>query len=120
MIKVSSRGDIYALHISGNIDHSEMVDVRNTISNLIREGHSKVIVSMEEVERVNYLSIGVLVERLRRLRNCGGDLKLVGMSGYLRTFFAGVGAEKIFDSFDSMEEALKSFSSPGTGERQFH
>ncbi len=120
MIRVSSSGDVYALHISGNIDHSEMVNVRNAISDLIKEGHSKVIVSMEEVRRVNYLSIGVLVERLRRLRNCGGDLKLVGMNGYLRAFFAGVGAEKIFDSFDSMEEALKSFSSPAAKERQLH
>lgn len=110
MIRVSSSGDIFTLHLRGDVDHMEMVDIRNSISDLISEGHAKLIVSMKEVDHINYLSIGVLVERLKRLRSFGGDLKLVGMSRYIKNILASVGAEEFFDCFDSMDEAMTSFS----------
>ena len=110
MLRVNSLGDVYTLHVTGEIDHAEMVEIRNAIADLIREGHANVVLSLREVRHVNYLSIGVLVERLKRLRICGGDLKLVGASGYLRNIFTTVGAWEFFDAFDSVEEALSSFS----------
>lgn len=110
MIRVSSSGDIFTLHLRGDVDHVEMVDIRNSISDLIGEGHAKLIVSMKEVEHINYLSIGVLVERLKRLRSFGGDLKLVGMSVYLKNILTSVGADEFFDCFDSEEDAMTSFS----------
>ena len=110
MIRVSNSGDIFTLHLKGDVDHVEMVDIRNNISDLISEGHANLIVSMKEVEHINYLSIGVLVERLKRLRSFGGDLKLVGMSAYLKDILTSVGAEEFFDCFDSEAEAITSFS----------
>lgn len=110
MIKVSNLDDVFALYVSGDIDHLEMVNIRNTIADLIKDGHLNVIVSMNEVEHINYLSIGVLVERLKRLRICGGDLKLVGMSRYIKNIFTIVGADEFFESFESMEDALSSFA----------
>ena len=110
MIRVSNSGDIFTLHLKGDVDHMEMVDIRNNISDLISEGHANLIVSMKEVEHINYLSIGVLVERLKRLRSFGGDLKLVGMSVYLKNILTSVGAEEFFDCFDSEAEAITSFS----------
>ncbi len=110
MIRVSNSGDVFTLHIRGDVDHMEMVDIRNSISDLIGEGHAKLIVSMKEVKHINYLSIGVLVERLKRLRSFGGDLKLVGMSSYLKNILTSVGAEEFFDCFDSEAEAITSFS----------
>jgi hypothetical protein len=83
MIRVSSSGDIFTLPLRGDVDHMEMVDIRNSISDLIGEGHAKLIVSMKEVEHINYLSIGVLTS---------------------------VGAEEFFECFDSEEEAVTSFS----------
>jgi len=110
MIKVGNENDVFTLHITGDIDHLEMVNIRNTIADLIKDGHLNVIVSMNEVEHINYLSIGVLVERLKRLRSCGGDLKLVGMSRYIRNIFTVVGADEFFENFDSMDDALLSFT----------
>ena len=109
MIKVSNFDNIFTLHMTGDINHVEMVHIHNTISELIRDGHLNVIVSMDDVEHINYLSIGVLVERLKRLRNYGGDLKIVGMSHYIRNIFTVVGADEFFESFDCQEEALSSF-----------
>lgn len=111
MIEVARDDDVCTLRVKGDINHMEMVNIRNEISELIKEGSSKVILSMEDVKHINYLSIGVLVERMKRLRNCGGDLKLVGMDSYLKNIFKVVGVEDIFEIFDSIEDALKSYIS---------
>ena len=111
MINVNSHGEIFEVNVKGDIDHCEMVELRNAISEIIMEGNSKIVLTIKEVSHINYLSIGVLVERLKRIRNCGGDMKIVGMSCYLRNIFAVVGAEDFFDNYDTVEEAMSSFSS---------
>jgi len=49
------------------------------------------------VDHINYLSIGVLLERLKLLRNLNGDLKLAGMSPFLRDIFKVVGMDRFFE-----------------------
>ena len=119
MINVNSHGDIFEVNVKGDIDHCEMVALRNAISDIIKEGNSKIVLTIKDVRHINYLSIGVLVERLKRIRNCGGDMKLVGMSQYLRNIFTVVGAEEFFDSYETVEDAMSSFSTwqdPGADE----
>lgn len=112
MIEKKDMDDVCFLNVSGSIDHMEMVDLRNVISEIINEGHSKVILNLKDVKNINYMGIGVLIERLKKIRSCGGDIKLVGMSSYVRNFFNQVGIADVFDSFESIEEARKSFFCP--------
>ena len=114
MIKINNHGDVLEVRVKGDIDHCEMVELRNVISGIIMEGHSKIVLSMKDVKHINYLSIGVLVERLRRVRSCGGDMKIAGMSSYIRNIFTVVGAEEFFDIYDTLEEVISS-SSPWEG-----
>ncbi len=110
MVEKSSLEDVLLLNVREGINHSEMVDIRNAISDQIREGHVNVIISLEDVESINYLSLGVLVERLMRLRSCGGDLKFVGMNNYLRNAFKLIGIEGAIENFGSIADAKRSFS----------
>ena len=110
MVEKSNFEGILLLSVREGIDHSEMVDIRNAISDLIREGRASVIISVKDVKYINYLSVAVLVERLTRLRGHGGDLKFVGMNDYLRKEFRLIGIAEAFENFESVDEAKKSFS----------
>ena len=110
MVEKSSLEDVLLLNVKEGINHSEMADIRNAISDQIREGHVKVIISLAEVESINYFSLGVLVERLTRLRSCGGDLKFVGMNNYLKNAFTLIGIAGAIENFESVGEAKMSFS----------
>jgi anti-sigma B factor antagonist len=76
--------DISVIDVAGDIDFREMIRIKDTIGSLIEKDRTKVVINLRSVDHINYLSIGVLLERLKLLRNLNGDLKLAGMSPFLR------------------------------------
>src|SRR5919109_5059797 len=79
--------DISVIDVAGDIDFREMIRIKDAIGSLIEKERTKVILNLRSVDHINYLSIGVLLERLKLLRNLNGDLKLAGMSPFLRDIF---------------------------------
>src|SRR4029079_13618713 len=67
--------DISVLDVTGDIDFREMIRIKEAIGSLIEKERTKVVLNLKSVDHINYLSIGVLLERLKLLRNLNGDLK---------------------------------------------
>ena len=86
--------DISVIDLAGDIDFREMIRIKNVIGGLIEKDQTKVVLNLKSVDHINYLSIGVLLERLKLLRNLNGDLKLSGMSPFLRDIFRVVGMDR--------------------------
>jgi len=61
--------DISVIDVTGDIDFREMIRIKNTIGSLIEKERIKVVINLKSVDHINYLSIGVLIERLKLLRN---------------------------------------------------
>lgn len=101
--------DISVIDVTGDIDFREMIRIKDVIGSLIEKERIKVILNLKAVDHINYLSIGLLVERLRLLRNLNGDLKLAGMSPYVRDIFKVVGMDQFFEEYVSLEDAIESF-----------
>lgn len=101
--------DISVIDVTGDIDFREMIRIKDVIGSLIDKERTKVILNLKAVDHINYLSIGLLVERLRLLRNLNGDLKLAGMSPYVRDIFKVVGMDQFFEEYTSLEDAIESF-----------
>ena len=112
--------DISVIDINGDIDFREMIRIKDVIGSLIEKDRTKVVLNLKAVDHINYLSIGVLVERLRILRNLNGDLKLAGMSPYLRDIFKVVGMDQFFEEYASLEDAIQSFDEDWEGDGTFH
>ena len=75
----------------------------------IEQGNSKVIVDLASVEYVDSSFLGALVAGLKRATMKNGDLKLVGLQPPVRAMFDLTRLYRIFDIFDSIDEAEKSF-----------
>ena len=103
---------IAIIKAKGDINVKEMVDIKNTISNLINEDCYNIILDLEETTHINYISLGILIERLNRLKLYDGNMKLVGLSSYLQNIFQTVGADELFDIFPDTDKAEKSFGYP--------
>ena len=112
--------DISVIDINGDIDFREMIRIKDVIGSLIAIDKTKVVLNLKAVDHINYLSIGVLLERMRILRSLNGDLKLAGMSPYLRTIFRVVGMDQFFEEYVSLEEAIESFSDDWEGSGTYH
>lgn len=112
--------DISVIDVAGDIDFREMIRIKETIGSLIEKDRTKVVLNLKAVDHINYLSIGVLLERLRMLRNMNGDLKLSGMSPYLRDIFKIVGMDQFFEEYRSLEDAIESFDEDWEGDGTYH
>ncbi|MBI2350112.1 MAG: STAS domain-containing protein [Deltaproteobacteria bacterium] len=112
--------DISVIDINGDIDFREMIRIKDVIGSLIEKERIKVVLNLKAVDHINYLSIGVLVERLRILRNLNGDLKLAGMNSYVRDIFRVVGLDQFFEEYTSLEDAIESFDEDWEGDGTYH
>ena len=112
--------DISVIDVTGDIDLREMIRIKFVIGSLIEKERTKVVLNLKAVDHINYLSIGVLVEQLRTLRNLNGDLKLAGMSSYLRNIFKVTGMDQFFEEYMSLEDAVQSFDEDWEGDGTFH
>jgi len=112
--------DISVIDVAGDIDLREMIRIKEVICSLIEKDRTKVILNLKAVDHINYLSIGVLLERLKILRNLNGDLKLAGMSPYLRDIFRVVGMDQYFEEYASLEDAVESFDDDWEGDGTYH
>ena len=112
--------DISVIDVNGDIDFREMLRIKNVICSLIEVDKTRVVLNLKAVDHINYLSIGVLLERMKILRSLNGDLKLAGMSPYLRTIFRVAGMDQFFEEYTSLEEAIESFDEDWEGSGTYH
>ena len=112
--------DISVLDVAGDIDFREMIRIKDMIGGLIEKDRTKVVLNLRAVDHINYLSIGVLVEQLRTLRNLNGDLKLAGINPYLRNIFRVVGMDQFLDDYPSLEDGVESFDSDWDWDGTYH
>jgi len=112
--------DIAVIDVAGDIDVREMVRIKGLIGSLIEKERLKVVLNLKSVDHINYLSIGVLLERLNVLRDLNGDLKLSGMNPYLQDIFKVVGMDGVFEYYKSLEDAIESFDEDWEGTATCH
>ena len=112
MLKIDSyeQSGCTVLRLDGDIDEDGMNVLRLSLMECIQSQHCNVVVNLESVKFVSYMGVGVLVERLRQLRACGGDLKLTGVNLYTERLFRMVGITNVFETFTTEAQALQAFA----------
>ena len=102
-------GNVTVLRLAGDLDEKGVDVLRSSLYECLTQAKFQVVVNMEEVGFVSCLGLGVLVERLRNLRNLGGDMKLVGVNVATQRMFRMVGISRLFDTFESETNAVSVF-----------
>jgi anti-sigma B factor antagonist len=101
--------NVTILQLAGeNLDASNAKDFKQDMLTQIN-GQSRVIFEMSNVQFVDSSGLGALLSILRHLNANGGDLKLAGMQKSVRALFELVRMHRIFDLYETREEALLAF-----------
>ncbi|GMU92280.1 MAG: hypothetical protein AMXMBFR4_13380 [Candidatus Hydrogenedentota bacterium] len=108
-IERKDMGTVSILRLAGDIDETGVDVLRTELYECIAEGRYRVILNLSGVRFISYMGVGVLVERLRKLRLQSGDLKLVGVNLYAQRLFRMVGVSSLFDTYESESQALGVF-----------
>jgi anti-anti-sigma factor len=100
---------VYQMNLEGEIDATKVAEINRVIGQLIKGEMFGLILNFESVEHINFTILPVLVEEKKRLQSFGGDIRLAGMSEYIKNIFRTTGVLEEFQVFDSPQQAAKSF-----------
>jgi anti-sigma B factor antagonist len=93
-----------------SLDASNAKDFKNEVSPFLAN-ESKVVFDMQHLGFVDSSGLGSILSCLRQLNASGGDLKLCGMTKPVRALFELVRMHRIFDIYDTREQAIAAFTS---------
>jgi anti-sigma B factor antagonist len=103
-------GDVMVAHFKGDhLDASTVEDFKAAAKPVIEKG-IKVVFDMGSLSFVDSSGIGAIISCLRNLNARGGDLKLCGLTKPVRSLFELVRMHKIFDIYETSNEAAASFA----------
>ena len=71
--------------------------------------NQKMLFDMSLLQFVDSAGLGVLLSHLRKLRAAGSELKLFGLTNQVRGLFELVRMHRIFDVYNTKEEAYSAF-----------
>jgi len=91
-----------------NLDASNVREFKEAIQALIH-GRTRVVLDMSGVKFVDSSGLGALISCLRLLNSQKGDFKLCSMSKTVRALFELMRMHRVFNIFDTREEAVRSF-----------
>ena len=101
--------DVIVVVLPGeSLDASNAKDFKRDIAPVL-EANAKVVFDMDQLRFVDSSGLGAILSCLRKLNAAGGDLKLCAMSKPVRTLFELVRMHRIFDIFNTREEAVHAF-----------
>lgn len=93
-----------------SLDAREAKDFKQLIIDLINlEGVSKVVLDLGSIQYIDSSGLGSLLSILKFLHVKGGELKLANLKKPVRTIFELVAMHKIFEIFNTAEEATNSY-----------
>lgn len=87
----------------------EAEQFKTTLIKDIENGKRKIVVDLTDCEFIDSTFLGALVISLKKVTALGGDIKLVGFQPDVRSMFELTRMYRVFESFESPEEAVSSF-----------
>lgn len=110
-VKKEIRDDIAILVLSGSLlGGPETADkFQGEIEQFITNGIKKVIIDLDEVNRMNSTGLGILMRGYMSMKNSEGDIKLVALNESLKGILIMTQLNKIFETYQSLEDAINDF-----------
>ena len=104
-------GVITVLTISGRITLGEAShELRTRLKDLLTQGKTRVVLDLGEVGYIDSAGLGTLVAGYTSARNGGADMKLANLTKKLKDQMHITKLVTVFDVYDSVEDAVKSFA----------
>jgi anti-anti-sigma factor len=94
----------------GEISLAVARQLETLLSEYMKAGLVQVVLNLENVNHISQDAIPLLARRAGLLRECGGDLKLAGLSPYLQKLWDLAGHARHFQFCVSEEEAGRKFA----------
>jgi anti-sigma B factor antagonist len=101
--------EIQIIAPQGRLDAAGARPLEAELKQRIAAGTPRLIVDFEHTRYVGSNCLRVLLAALKLAQKRGGTLKLCGLAARLKEIFAMAGFDRVFEIFETREQAEKSF-----------
>jgi anti-sigma B factor antagonist len=108
-VTLPSGEEAKSVFLTGSIDASTNQLFETELANLLSSGTNKILLVLTNIKYINSTGLGTIVKCVDNFREHDGDIKLVGVPTKVIALFEMLGLLALFDTFDSIEEAVASF-----------
>ena len=92
------------------LGHPPLEELREALRQLADSGQVDLVIDLKEMPLFDSTGIGVLAVGYTSMKRRGGTIKLCGMVDLARQMLKTVGLLRIFEVYDTREQALASFT----------
>lgn len=112
----SDKSKVSEIRVDGVIDTTTSTELEETIDSLFNRGRYQIILDLAGVDYISSAGWGVLISRIRDLRDNNGDILLAGMASNVLEVFELLEFDSVLKHFNNIESARSSLGI--TGERE--
>lgn len=109
-IAEESFGDVTVLILVGTLmGEPEASEFQRRKFDLLEANRKKLVLDLSGLKLINSYGLGTLIAALMFTRKRGGDIRLASVSNVISHVIQTVQLDKIFEIFETVEEAVQSF-----------
>ena len=110
-VKTTEKYEAVIIELKGNVmGGEETKEFNDMLHKYIDQDKKNIILDLSDVKFMNSSGLGMLISGLTTMKKAGGSLKLAGTTEKIQSLLIITKLITIFESFDSVDEALKSFA----------
>lgn len=110
-MEIQERDGITVITTDERLDAVVAPQLKDAVNKLAEKGEMKLVIDLEKTRFIDSSGCGALVASLRALIKSNGDLKIANPSPQAKTLFQLTRLHRVFEIFDDVEGAIKSFAS---------
>lgn len=107
------RANVWLLTAEGRLDAAHVPKLDDALAEVMSQARIWLIIDMRQVSYISSRGLKTLVSAWRRVGDAGGNLVLFGMVSRVESVFDTVGFTHLFDTYDSLDDALSAASAKG-------
>lgn len=109
IIENEERDRLNVVHVRGSLDAYSFPRLESLLSELQDAHRTRVVLDCEHIDYMSSAALGILIGFTRRVREDGGDLKLVNLPGKIYNIIELLGFHKLLEIYDRQDDAIQAF-----------
>ena len=115
-VKTEYRNDVAIIKVNLRATIQQAASLKQSIEYDMNQNIKDFIIDLSECEFFDSTFIGVMVVTLKRLQRINGNLKIIKAKNVFQSMLDEIGGSKLFDMYDTSNEALYSFGNNNTSQ----
>ena len=105
----NGKSAVNIMRCPGKLDAAKMVQMKSRFNRLLNQNRRFFLLDLKETQHADLAGLGILVDRLQKIRSLKGDIRLFNISPEVSQILQIIGLNQIIGTYTNEEEAVRSF-----------